>query len=120
VVALLALALARPAAAATLHGVDLPRGSRAVPEVDNLFTSGRTFRQTVQFYQRLFDRRGTPHQALPPYRYRGVVLARFLSGDPRSPWLAVHVFQRRGVTQIYVVPRSPLTSDLPRGKEPGL
>ncbi len=115
---LLLVALAGAAQGAESHGVDLPRGTRVVAEVDGLFRSGLGFRKTVRFYQRLLARRGTAHRELPVYRYRGTVLTRFLSRDPASPWLAIHVFLRRGVTHIYVVPRSPLTRDEPRGKEP--
>jgi len=74
---------------------------------DGALTSSRGFRRTVEFYERFFRRTGVPHERVPTYRYRGTVVARFLSRDPRSRWLAIHVFRRRGRTMIYIVARRP-------------
>jgi len=89
-------------AAADVHGIPLPRGSRKIAA--NHFNSGRNFRKTVQYYQRLMRRRASPHDAIPVYRYRGVAVARFVSRAKRGKWSAIHVFRASGRTQIYVVP----------------
>ena len=93
------------------HGIPLPKGSR-VAEGD-LFSSGRGFRKTIRFYQRFLDRKGMAHQAVPTYRYRGTAVARFISTDKTSPWLAIHVFRRRGTTHVFVVARPHLTPHQP-------
>ena len=95
------LALAGPAFA-DVHGLPLPRGSRKMAQ--NHYGSGKSFRRTVQFYQRLMKRRASPHTAHPVYRYRGVAVARFVSQAKRGKWSAIHVFLAEGRTQIYVVP----------------
>lgn len=104
----LALALAAPAAAgqhrADELGLDVPRGSKVIG--DQLWSSALGFRKTVQFYERLLKRKGLEHEAVPIYGYRGVVVARFLATAADSSWRAIHVFQRRGVTRVYLVPGS--------------
>jgi len=109
-----AIAAAAPATAAaeTVHGVPLPRGSRvfdpARPSGD-LFVSGRGFRDTVEHVRRHLKKTGIPHQAIPVYRRGPVTVARFIARQPGLPWLAIHVFQQSGKTLIAVVPapRSP-------------
>lgn len=109
------LLAAADAAAATVHGVPLPPGSRSV-DVD-LFASGRGFRKTVAHVERFLRRRGLRHRAVPVYRYRGVVVARFLSRHESSKWQAIHVFRAAGRTRIAIVPRpAPLTEGADRGK----
>lgn len=97
----LILSAASPALAG-VHGVPVPRGSKQLSE--NHYRSSRTFRKTVKFVQRTLRRRSAPHEAIPVYRYRGVAIARFLSRGKGSKWSAIHVFQVKGKTQIYVVP----------------
>jgi hypothetical protein len=104
----LALLLAGTAAAATVHDVPLPRGARS--QAEDLFVSAQTFRKSVDHFRHWLDRQGLAHEAIPVYRYRGVEVARFLSRDPRSRWLAIHVFRRQGRTMIAVLPR-PATID---------
>lgn len=120
--ALLLLAAALPAEAiadpAKVDGVPLPRGSRSLDQGGRLFSSSHGFRKTVRFYERFLDRAGIQHQAIPVYSYRGTVVARFLSRQRTATWSAIHVFRSQGRTQIYVVPKAPLTSAQPRGKEP--
>ena len=104
-----ALVDASPAIAgpATVHEVPLPRGSRSADT--DLFISGQTFRKTVDHVARWLDRSGIAHETVPVYRYRGVEIARFLSGQPSTAWLAVHVFRHEGKTMIAIVPR-PVTT----------
>jgi len=84
-----------------VHDLPLPPGSRSL-EPDR-FESSRSFRKTVEFYQRELRRRGLPHEAVPIYRYRGTVVARFLSQDPGSKWRALHIYRSEGRTRIFIV-----------------
>ena len=107
-----AAAAARPrlAAADTVHGIPLPRGSRARDPArpqDDVFTSGRGFRDTVEHVRRHLKKSGAPHQEIPIYRRGAVTVARFLSRNPALPWLAIHVFQLSGKTLIAIVPAPP-------------
>jgi hypothetical protein len=104
--ALIAL-VARPAIAETVHGVPLPRGSRAADPshpAGDIFTSGRGFRDTVDHVRRHLTKAGIPHQEIPVYRRGPVTVARFLARQPGLPWLAIHVFQQTGRTFIAIVP----------------
>ena len=109
--AALSIALApRPAAAQTVHGVPLPRGSRAAdpaPPTGDLFTSGRGFRDTVEHVRRHLKKSGIPHQEIPIYRRGNVTIARFIARRPGLPWLAIHVFQQTGKTLIAIIPTPP-------------
>ncbi|GAB4569761.1 MAG: hypothetical protein Tsb0020_24100 [Haliangiales bacterium] len=86
-----------------VHGLPLPPRTRSSER--DLFTSGRGFRATVDFYTRHLNRRGLRHQAIPIYRYRGVTVARFLSQSPGTEWSALHVFQEDSRTSIFILPR---------------
>jgi len=101
----LALLVVLPASssAAELHDVVLPRGARSISP--NLFNSSRGFRKTVEHFRRWFRKTGLDHKAIPVTRYRGVVVARFISEHATSKWLAIHVFRAQGRTQIFIVPR---------------
>ncbi len=98
------------AAAETVHGIPLPRGTRVFdpsrPSGD-LFVSGRGFRDTVEHVRRHLNNTGIPHQEIPVYRRGPVTVARFIARQPGLPWLAVHVFQQAGKTLIAVVPALP-------------
>ncbi len=107
ILAALALLLAAaPATARELHGVPLPSGTRALDRGDQ--ESGLNFRKTVDFFRRFLKRTGVAHDEVRPYRHRGVVVARFIA-RATAPWAAIHVFQTRGRTRIYVVPAPPAT-----------
>jgi hypothetical protein len=111
----LSTALAGPKKVA---GVPLPRGSRSLDDAGLLHSSGRGFRKTVRHFERFLHRAGIDHKAIPVYSYRGTAVARFLSRQQTTAWSAIHVFRTRGHTRIYVVPKPPLTSPPPKGKEP--
>jgi len=87
-------------------GLAVPGGSRVVAA--QTWRSGRSFRKTVRYYQKLLSRRGIAHEELPIYRYRGVVVARFLATDPAARWAAIHVSEARGQVRIYLLPAKPL------------
>lgn len=94
-------------------GLGVPGRSRVV--ATQTWRSGRSFRKTVQYYQKLLSRRGIGHEELPVYRYRGVVVARFLATDAAARWAAIHVSEARGETRIYLLPAKPLDpGDEPR------
>lgn len=100
---ILAVLLTVPATAgADAHGVPLPPGTRVVQ--DGGFRSGRSFRRTVEFYQRLLRGRSTPHEEIPIYRYRGVTLGRFLSRAQGTKWSAIQVVLIDGQTRIFILP----------------
>ncbi len=107
---LFALLLAVPAAAADVHGVPLPRGSRA--QADR-HASGLGFRATVDWYRRQWRTDGLPVRLLGPYGARGLDIVRFLREDQAGTWLAVHVYRLAGKTWIFVVPRPGLDAAPP-------
>lgn len=95
---------AAPARAGDLAGVPLPRGSRADGDVQ---ISGKGYRDTVEHMRKWLSKQGTAHRQIGPYRARGVDVTRFVSEDPKSPWLAIHVVRQAGRTWISVVSRPP-------------
>jgi len=96
------LAFAAPTVdAKRVHGIPVP--GKAKP-VDGVYTSRLTFRRTVSYYARYLKARKIAHTAVPVYRYRGVVVARWVATDPKSTWAAIHVFHRRSKTRIFIVP----------------
>lgn len=97
-----AFTLAEAAPLRALHGVPVPPGSRAQP--DGTARSALGFRKTIDFYQTLCRRRGWTHELTPVTSHRGTTYARFLSTDRTTPWRAIHVYQHRSDTRIYVVP----------------
>jgi hypothetical protein len=112
------VAAAAPAAAAP--ALPIPSGSRRDPAAPasgpDRFVSSRGFSAAVDFYRRELTRRGIAHDLVGPSRIRGVDLARFLLRDPRSPYLAVHVYRQDGKTWISFVKRpapSPSTAPSP-------
>ena len=94
-------ALATPARA-DVHGVPLPRGSRADGE---RHVSSKGYRETLDFVSRWLDKQGFAHRQVGPYRVRGVDVTRFVSEDAATEWLAIHVVRQAGKTWISVVPR---------------
>ena len=99
--ALVVATLCVGAAVAHAAPVKLPPGSRAVD--GGASRSGRSFKDTVEFYGRLLARNGWGHEAIGPYRRRGVLVARFVSTG-RTAWSAIHIWNRAGQTFIFVVP----------------
>lgn len=94
--------LAQAAPTRALHGVPLPPGSR--PSPDGTARSALGFRKTIDFYQTLCRRRGWTHELTPVTSHRGTTYARFLSTARTTPWRAIHVYQHRSETRIYIVP----------------
>jgi hypothetical protein len=82
----------------------LPPGSRRIE--GDLHLSGQSFRETVRFFQRRLARQRVAHEQRPIYRYRGVLVARFLSREATT-WAAIHVFQQRDRTHIFIVRPPP-------------
>jgi hypothetical protein len=92
-------------------GLPLPPGTRIDTRAPRTaerrpLISGRGFRATVEHFQRVLARRGLLHQAIPVQRYRGTVVARFLSRQPGTAWSALHVYQHDARTWIFIVPAS--------------
>lgn len=98
----LVLVFAPASARADVDGVPVPRGSRA----DGArHISGKGYRDTVDHMKKWLSKQGTAHRQIGPYRARGVDVTRFISDDPATPWLAIHVFRQAGKTWISVVKR---------------
>lgn len=102
---LLTAAVAPRPLEADVHGVPVPRGSRADPEEPGRLASGRGYRDTVDHVRRWLDRQGLAHRRVGPYRVRGVDVTRFVSEAPATAWLAIHVYRLAGKTWISVIPR---------------
>lgn len=93
---------AQTADAKRIFGIPVPKRGKAV---DGVYTSRLSYRGTVRYYNRYLKARKIEHTAVPPYRYRGVLVARWISKDPKSKWLAIHVYAHHGKTQIFIVGR---------------
>jgi hypothetical protein len=83
--------------------VRLPPGTRT--DAQSQLVSGRGLRDTSDFLAAELSRRGIDVQQIGPYAVRGVELTRFLSQDPSTPWLAIHILRTAGKTLIFFVPR---------------
>ena len=91
---------------ALVFGVPVPKGSRAD---DTRHVSGKSYRDTITYYEKWLDKQGTAHEQLGPYRARGVDVTRFVSSESGTAWLAIHVYRVAGKTWIFVVPRPTAT-----------
>ena len=106
VVLALALALRGPAAADDRTGaipVRLPAGTRT--NAAGQLVSGAGLRDTTDAIARDLARQGIAVTQIGPYRVRGVELTRFVSLEPTTRWLAIHVLRVDGKTVISFVPR---------------
>jgi len=104
-----AIVLSSGLARADVAGVPLPRGSRAEKGSAEpvRHASGKGYRDTVDHMRKWLSKEGVAHRQVGPYRARGVDVTRFLSEDPSTAWLAVHVVRQAGKTWISVVKRPP-------------
>jgi hypothetical protein len=89
---------------ADVHGVPMPRGTRAD---GTRHVSGKGYRDTIASFARWLDRTGIAHEQVGPYRARGVDVTRFLSKEEGTKWMAIHVYRQAGKTWISLVLRSP-------------
>ncbi len=99
-----ALAFVAGTARADVHGVPLPKGSRAD---GTRYKSSKAYRDTVEFVTKWLRKQGLEHEQIGPYRARGVDVTRFLSQVETTAWLAIHVVRHAGTTWISVVERPP-------------
>jgi hypothetical protein len=89
-----------------LHGVPVPKGSRAPDAADpSRVVSSKSYRDTVDALTRWLAKKAIAHRQVGPYRVRGVDLTRFVSEDATTDWLAIHVYRISGKTWIFVVER---------------
>jgi hypothetical protein len=84
--------------------VRLPPGTRS--DAHGQLISGRGIRETGDFLAHELARRGIAVEQIGPSGARGVVLTRFISQTPATPWLALHVLRVSGKTMIFFVPRA--------------
>ena len=89
--------------ALVVHGVPMPRGSHASGAA---VASSKSYRDTVDWVAAWLDRKAIAYKKVGPYRARGVDVTRFLSQDPATEWLAIHVWSQAGTTWISVVVRT--------------
>jgi hypothetical protein len=83
--------------------VRMPPGTRK--DDSGGLVSGRGLRDTTDFIAKELARRGIAVAQIGPARIRGVELTRFVSQQPSTPWLAIHVLRAAGKTLIFFVPR---------------
>lgn len=103
-----------PLAANAAKVFDVPVRGRAQKQQPGLYASRMGFRRTVAYYRRWLKARGHKHEAVPVYRYRSTLVARFLSRETASRWSAIHVWHYAGHTWITIVPA--LTNPASQGK----
>jgi hypothetical protein len=99
----IATLLMTSALAAADPDVRMPPGTHK--DSDGQLVSGRGLRDSTDFIAKELDRRGIPVHQVGPYRVRGVELTRFMSDQPSTTWLAIHVVRISGKTVISFVPR---------------
>jgi len=119
-VAVAAVLIAAAPAHADTYDLPVPSGTRRDPATPDLHVSSLGFRPSVDYYARELRRRGLAHQRIGPYQVRGVDVTRFVSADPASRWLAVHVYRQDGKTWIFLVKRpalAPVPLDVPARTE---
>lgn len=102
--AALALALSGSVARADVHGVPIPKGSKAD---GTRYKSSKGYRETVDHVTKWLAKQGLAHEQIGPYRARGVDVTRFVSQVETTAWLAIHVIRQAGTTWISVVERPP-------------
>ena len=93
--------------ALVLLGVPMPKGSKVPDSSDpSRVVSSKSYRDTVESLTKWLSKHAIAHHQVGPYRVRGVDLTRFISDDPATAWLAIHVYRITGKTWIFVVSRS--------------
>lgn len=98
--------LARLLFALSVLGVPMPRGSKTPDAADAArVVSGKSYRDTVDYFTKWLAKSGAAHHQVGPYRARGVDITRWISDDAASSWLAIHVYRQAGKTWIFVVSR---------------
>jgi hypothetical protein len=73
--------------------------------VDGRYLMGSGLAEATRAVEKQLDRNGLAFTRKGPYRVRGLELTRFLSEDPRSRWLAIHLVRKEGRTFLDVVDR---------------
>jgi hypothetical protein len=83
--------------------VRLPPGTRSDPA--GHYIAGRGIRDSTDFIAKELAKRAIAAEQIGPYRVRGVELTRFISQQPSTSWLAIHIVRTAGKTLIFFVPR---------------
>ncbi len=119
--ALVLLLAGRPMDRAFGDAVPLPRGARIDANAQaglRVVKSSLDFVKTVAFYRHYLDRNRIPHQRVPTYTYRGVMIARFLATDPEASFAAIQVYSRDNWVKIAIIPPAPNVSNPPGPPKP--
>jgi hypothetical protein len=80
-----------------------PPGTRWI---DGRYRVGSGLAEATRFVERQLDRAGIAFARRGPYRVRGVEVTRFLSEDPSTSWLAIHLVRKEGRTFLDLIPRT--------------
>lgn len=86
-----------------LAPVRLPAGTRSV---EGRFLLTRGLAETTQYLDRQLSKAGLSFVRVGPYRVRAVEVTRFLSQQPSTQWLAIHVVRKDGQTFLDIVERT--------------
>lgn len=87
----------------------LPTGTRWVAaEGRYAVTSGLA--EATRAIEKQLAKLGIACERIGPYRVRGVEVTRFLSQQPSTSWLAIHLVRKEGRTFLDVIDRIPLTN----------
>lgn len=95
---------ATPVPAPAPAPVRLPPGTRVV---DGRYLMARGLAEATRQLEQRLDAAGAAFQRIGPTRVRGIEITRFLSLDPDSSWLALHLVRKEGRTFLDVVERTP-------------
>jgi hypothetical protein len=88
--------------AAAAPDIKLPAGTR---QNGDHYVSGRGLRDSTDLIAKDLAKRGIAVEQVGPTRIRGVELTRFISQQPSTTWLAIHIIRSAGKTLIFFVPR---------------
>jgi hypothetical protein len=83
--------------------IKAPPGTRWI---EGRYRVGLGLAEATRFVERQLERAGIAFARRGPYRVRGVEVTRFLSEDPSTSWLAIHLVRKEGRTFLDLIPRT--------------
>lgn len=87
----------------------LPAGTRWLA-AEGRYAVGSGLADATRAIEKQLAALGITCERIGPYRVRGVEVTRFLSRQPSTPWLAIHLVRKEGRTFLDVIDRIPLTN----------
>jgi hypothetical protein len=82
--------------------VRLPRGTRFV---DGRYVVTVGLSEATETIDRELTKAGLVFERIGPYRVRGIEVTRFVSQQPSTSWLAIHLVRKEGRTTLDLVER---------------